>query len=135
MIKPLPELELPNQSPDTTYQEYLENNKFCIQHCNECRNFLFYPRLCCPHCTSVDLEWREASGNGTIYAVSIVRQRPEKGGDHNVVLIDLEEGPRMMSRVDGMPNEDVKIGMKVKASISVDTTGDGTTRMVVFTGV
>lgn len=128
MASSLPELALPEQSPDTTYQGFLQNNQFCIQHCNECQNFLFYPRICCPHCSSVDLEWREASGGGTVYAVSIVRQRPEKGGDHNVVLIDLDEGPRMMSRVDGIPNEGVKIGMKVKASIHVD----GETRMVVF---
>ena len=128
MAHSLPTLALPEQSPDTTYQNFLKDNQFCIQHCNECQQFLFYPRLACPHCSSVNLEWREASGNGTVYAVSIVRQRPEKGGDHNVVLINLEEGPRMMSRVDGIVNEEIKIDMKVTASIL----HEGETHMVVF---
>jgi uncharacterized OB-fold protein len=45
-----------------------------------------------------------------------VGQKPP-AANYNVALIDLEEGPRMMSRVEGIAPEAVKIGMKVKAKV------------------
>jgi len=64
-----------------------------------------------------DLEWVEASGEGTVYATTVTRRRAAQGGDYNVALIDLAEGPRMMARVVGIAPGDVKIGMKVTAKI------------------
>jgi uncharacterized OB-fold protein len=49
----------------------------------------------------------------------VVRQKPEKGGDYNVALIELDEGPRMMSRVMDVDPDKVKIGMKVSAHIGL----------------
>jgi uncharacterized OB-fold protein len=43
---------------------------------------------------------------------------PEKGGDFNLSLITLDEGPRMMARVEGIDPDKVEIGQKVKARIS-----------------
>jgi uncharacterized OB-fold protein len=60
---------------------------------------------------------REASGEGTVYATTVTRRRAEQGGDYNVALVDLAEGPRMMSRVVGVAPEAVSIGMKVRAKI------------------
>ncbi|HEX4111054.1 MAG TPA: OB-fold domain-containing protein, partial [Stellaceae bacterium] len=59
----------------------------------------------------------DASGKGTVYSTSVVRQRPEDGPDYNIALIDLAEGPRMMSRVTDIPAPEVKIGMAVEAYI------------------
>ena len=78
------------------------------------------PRVCCPHCGSQDLEWAAPSGNGTVYTVTIVRRAE---GDYTVVLVDLEEGPRLMSRVVDMPVEQVRIGLPVRARI--DAMADG----------
>lgn len=65
-----------------------------------------------------DLHGKEASGRGTVYSATIVRQKPEAGGDYNIVLVDIAEGPRMMSQVVGIPAAEVKIGMAIKAKIS-----------------
>jgi uncharacterized OB-fold protein len=54
-----------------------------------------------------------------VYSVSIVRRKPEDGGDYNVVLVDLAEGVRLLSRVDGIANEAVKIGMRVHVEVGV----------------
>jgi hypothetical protein len=70
-----------------------------------------------PGSGEADLEWVEASGAGTVYATTVTRRRPEHGGDYNVALIDLAEGPRMMSRVVGIDPREVTIGMKVKAKV------------------
>jgi len=59
--------------------------------------------------------------------VTTVRRKPEAGGDYNVSLIDLAEGVRMMSRVEGLPPAEVRIGMPVRARVAVS---DGTGLLV-----
>ncbi len=93
-----------------------------IQRSKSSGRYVFYPRTLEPGTGAADLEWVEASGDGVVYATTVNRQRPESGGDYNVALIDLAEGPRMMSRVVGIEPSAVKIGMKVKAK--VDKIGD-----------
>jgi len=61
-------------------------------------------------------EWIEASGRGIVQSVTVIHPRPPRQ-PYNVALIDLEEGVRMMSRVEGVPAEEVTIGMTVVASI------------------
>jgi hypothetical protein len=56
-------------------------------------------------------EWRVSAGRGTVYATTVVRRRD--AAPHNVVLVDLDEGFRMMSRVVGVAPEDVRIGARV----------------------
>jgi hypothetical protein len=67
-------------------------------------------------------------GTGTVYAVTTVRRKPEAGGDYNVSLIELDEGVRLMSRVEGLPSAEVRIGQRVKARV-VEQGGQG---LVVF---
>ncbi len=111
---------------DQRYFGALAEGRFEIPRCLSCGRFHFYPRVCCPHCGSQDLEWAAPSGNGTVYSVTIVRRAE---GDYTVVLVDLEEGPRLMSRVVGMPVEQVRIGLPVRTRI--DAMADGP--LLVFT--
>ena len=71
----------------------------------------------------------EPKGTGTVYSTTTVRRKPEVGGDYDVSLIDLDEGVRMMSRVEGLAPTEVKIGMRVRAKV-IDNKGAG---LVVFT--
>jgi uncharacterized OB-fold protein len=84
--------------------------------------------MVCPHCGGASLAWVEPKGTGTVYSTTTVRRKLEAGGDYDVSLVDLDEGVRMMSRVEGVPPTEVKIGMRVRAKI-VDNKGDG---LVVF---
>ena len=102
--------------PDQDYFRFLEEGRFMIQRSRDSGRCFFYPRVAEPVTGSTNLEWVAPSGLGTVYSVTIVRQRPP-ASDYNVVLVDLAEGPRMMARVDGIPPEQVKIGMAVKARI------------------
>jgi uncharacterized OB-fold protein len=103
--------------PEKLYRDALEQERFQIQRCRSCGKHVFYPRALCPHCGSTDLEWVAASGRGTVYSTTVIRRRKEEGGDYNVALIDFAEGPRMMSRVEGVAPTEVKIGMAVTARI------------------
>ena len=99
---------------DQRYFGALAEGRFEIPRCKGCGKFHFYPRVLCPYCGSQDLEWQAPSGRGVVYSVTIVR----KGGDdYTVVLVDLDEGPRLMSRVVGLPVAQVHIGMAVQARI------------------
>ena len=90
-----------------------------IQRGRRSGRYVFYPRVAEPGTGDTDLEWVEVSGRGTVYAVTVVRPKmPES--PYDVVLVDLAEGPRMMSRVEGIAPDQVRIGMKVKARIVCD---------------
>ena len=103
--------------PDAVFAAGLAENTFKIQHCRNCDAHVFYPRALCTECGSPDLEWVVASGSGTVYATSVVRQRPEVGENYNIALVDLNEGPRMTTRVVDIAPEDVKIGASVTAFV------------------
>jgi uncharacterized protein len=102
--------------PDKEFAAFLAEGRFMIQRSRSSGRFVFYPRVAEPKTGARDLEWVEASGGGTVYAVTVVRNRPPDA-DHNVALVDLDEGPRIMSRIDGLPADQARIGLKVGARI------------------
>lgn len=103
--------------PDRTFRDGLAEGRIRLQRCDDCGRHVFYPRTLCPHCHSDALSWHDASGEGTVHTTTVVRQRPEKGGDYNVCMVELAEGVRMMSRVEGTAPADVAIGMAVTAHV------------------
>jgi len=102
--------------PDRQFLEFLAQGRFMIQRSRATGRYVFYPRVAEPVTGCTDLEWVEPSGKGTVYSVTVVRQKPP-ATDYNVVLVDLVEGPRLMSRVDGIEPQAVRIGMAVKARV------------------
>lgn len=110
--------DAPQGGVEAAWQQQLDQGRFLLQRCADCARHVFYPRELCPHCGSTALGWVEASGNGTVHAVTTVRRKPDAGGDYNVSLVDLDEGVRMMSRVEG--GGTVGIGDRVRARVQVD---------------
>jgi uncharacterized OB-fold protein len=104
--------------PARQFQAFLLEGRFMIQRSRDGGKHVFYPRVAEPG-TGAELEWAEASGNGTVYATTVVRAKPPNES-YNIALVDLQEGVRMMSRVEGILPTQVSIGMKVKARIRVD---------------
>lgn len=102
-------------SPAEIYKHYLQSGELVFQHCESCGAAVFYPRVACPVCGRDSLESRISSGRGTVYATTAVYHR--EGEPHNVALVDLEEGFRMMSRVENVPAEEVEIGMDVSLEV------------------
>ncbi len=96
---------------------FLGQGKFMLQRSRASGEYVFYPRVAAPRSGLRDLEWVEVSGLGTVYSTTVVRTRPPQA-PYNVALIDLAEGPRMLSRVEGVAPQDVRIGMPVRARIT-----------------
>jgi uncharacterized OB-fold protein len=111
------ERALETRGVEAAYFDTLSNGSFVVQRCDDCGTHLFYPRQLCTHCGGVRLTLVEPSGLGVVYSTTVVRRKPELGGDVNVAVIELDEGPRMMSRVEGLPPEEVRIGMRVRARV------------------
>jgi uncharacterized OB-fold protein len=103
------------EATSLTYRRHLENGKLGYQRCTNCSAAVFYPRTLCPVCGSVALEWRESAGWGSVYATTAVHSRNRD--PRNVVLVDLDEGFRMMSRVEGFAAEEVEIGTRVRFEV------------------
>jgi uncharacterized OB-fold protein len=99
-------------SPLAIYQAHLDKGELAYQWSPEAGRAVFYPRLVCPYSGSTGLKWRIASGLGTVYATTCTH--PQQGKPYNVALIDCDEGFRLMSRVEGIDPEWVKIGMRVR---------------------
>ncbi|KOF55377.1 DNA-binding protein [Achromobacter sp. DMS1] len=111
------ENESRDAGPQARYFAALARGRFEVQRCGDCDRHQFYPRTLCVHCGSLALQWAAPSGEGVVYSFSVVRRKPEAGGDYNVALVDLREGIRMMSRVEGVAPDDLHIGMPVRARV------------------
>lgn len=100
-----------------------------VQRCLECDRHVFYPRALCPHCHTELVEWVDCSGHGTIYSYTVARRPagPAFADDvpYVVVLVDLDEGVRMLSNLLTDDVESVRIGGRVV--VRFDDVADGVT--------
>jgi len=105
--------------PETEWRAHLADGRFMVQRRRSSGSHVFYPRVAEPGTGTEDLEWVEASGEGIVHAVTVVRKK-DPADSYNVVLVDLAEGPRLMSKVDGVAPDEVTIGMPVRARILLE---------------
>jgi uncharacterized OB-fold protein len=90
---------------------------FLVRQCNACRSYHFYPRPFCPTCWSTDVDWVAASGKARLYTYSVVHENdlppwPERV-PYVAAVVDLEEGPRVMTNVEGVAFDELEIGMRL----------------------
>ena len=103
--------------PEARFRAFLAEGRFMIQRSAGTGRHVFYPRVAAPGTGETDLEWVEAAGTGTVYSTTVARTRE---GNYNIALIELDEGVRMMSRVEGAAPETVRIGQRVRARIATE---------------
>ena len=103
---------MPADSPLKTYLAHLERGELGYQFSPSLGGPVFYPRVIAPKTGKADLEWRVSKGLGTVHATTVVH--PQQGEPYNVCLVDIDEGFRMMSRIEDIAPTAVKIGMRVK---------------------
>jgi len=113
---------VPSPTPDDReFWEGAARGELRIQRCRACALHQHYPRSLCSHCGSDDLEWVTASGNGTVYSYTVIRQNGVLPfGDRVpfvVAAVDLDEvGARVLAAMPSIAPEDVAIGMRVAAA-------------------
>ena len=110
---------LPRPTPETAeWWDACRNHELLVQKCSDCGNFQFYPRTICTKCLSSSVEWAKAAGTGEVITFTVVRRAVSEAYAADVpyviALIRLQEGPVLMSAVEGCEPEDVSIGMPVE---------------------
>lgn len=112
-IKPLPVIT----EESHPFWEGCRMGKLMLQRCVECQQYQFYPRLYCVECGADAPAWVEVSGRGVVYSYTIIRQNksPEFRNDvpYNVAIVQLAEGPRMLSNIVEVSHDDLRVDMPV----------------------
>jgi uncharacterized protein len=107
-------------APLETYLAHLARGELAFQRTRDGRP-VFFPRLAAPRTGETDLEWQVSAGLGTVYSATTLHPKGEPA--YNVSLIDMDEGFRLMSRVEGVAAASVGIGMRVRVRIARDEDG------------
>jgi uncharacterized protein len=87
-----------------------------LQTCESCGAISFPPRPCCAECGSFDLAWQVSSGRGVVYAWAVPHHPQVPGFDYPVlvVLVELDEGARIVSNLVDATREQLHIGLEVE---------------------
>lgn len=111
--KPLPV----KTEENARYWESAKRHALELQRCSACGRFRYPPATFCPRCLSPDADWLPISGRALVYSFIVVHQRydPSFAEDlpYNVAIVELDEGPRLVTNIVGCPNEAIRVGMPV----------------------
>jgi uncharacterized OB-fold protein len=103
-----------------------EDSSFLLQRCSACAEYAGYPKIFCPNCYSSDLTWAESTGRGVVYTFSTVAANPPSTFieelPYTIAIVQLDEGPRFLTRLVGVDPVDVRCDMPVK--LAIDTVDD-----------
>ena len=115
-------------SENLQFFEGAEQRRLVLPRCTACGFVIWFPREICPECGSQDVDWFEASGNGSIYSCTVTRRIPGswgKAAPFVLAYVELDEGPRVMTNIVDCDPEQVAIGDRVKAVFEEATDRDG----------
>lgn len=111
--------QIPVPTPETAhFWEGTKAGKIRLQKCTSCEAVYFPPRPFCPQCSSTDISVLEASGRGRIHTFIISNFRsPGFEPPYSIAVVQLEEGPRMLTNIVGCEqnSEAIQMEMPVEA--------------------
>ena len=115
------------------YWDAADRGRLLIRRCGACGKAHHYPREFCPFCWSEDVSWEQASGGATLYTWSVVHRNDLSPFGERVpyvaAVVDLTEGPRMMTEVVDCAEGELRIGMPLRVTFR---TGDEGPAVPVF---
>jgi uncharacterized OB-fold protein len=113
-------------SLDQPFPEAAREHRFVVQRCGSCGHSQLPPMMRCERCDSRSLAWAEASGRATLASFAVLHRAPPEHQDrapYAYALVDLEEGPRVVTNVVGIGFEQLSVGMPL-AVVFVRTDGE-----------
>ncbi len=114
----MPERPLPAPTRESQpYWDGLREGRFMLQHCTQCGQVRHYPRPVCPHCFSMESEFRDAPTGGRIHSWTVCHHPFnfffKASVPYIVVLVDMDAGVRVNAPLRGVEEGDLKIGERV----------------------
>jgi len=102
---------------DRYFWDGVAEDRLMIRRCAACSRLQHPPTPMCPRCGSVDWEAEEASGNGFVYSWIVSRHPTEPDDEPRIVaLVQLDEGPRLVSNLQDVEPQRVSNGMRVEVT-------------------
>ena len=127
---PVPDLET------SEYWDAAREGRLLIKHCNGCGGDFFYPRTYCPRCWSADTEWKPSKGRGRVYTFTVVHQNDlppfNERVPYVVAIVELDEGVRLTSNIEGVAPDEVRCDMSVHVSFREEQRDDDAVSLPVF---
>jgi uncharacterized OB-fold protein len=127
-VSPASAKPAPQPTPETA--EFFEGTKrgeLLIQRCAACSTPFFYPRTSCPNCGSGDVAWIKASGRARLHTY-VINHRPAPGFEDDapyaIAVVELEEGPRMMTNIVGIENTPENLVLDMDLVVQFSARGD-----------
>jgi uncharacterized protein len=98
---------------------FAKRGELRVQRCTACGRHRYFPRPRCSNCQSAAFEWALCTGTGSVYSYTTchppVLPAFEARVPYNVVVIELDEGPFLVSNLIEQESEKIVIGMRVEA--------------------
>lgn len=118
----------PRPTPETQpFWDGCSAGELRLQRCRPCGAHYFPPRPFCPTCLSDDVEWQTVSGRGSLHSY-VINHRAAPGFENDVpyaiAVVQLDEGPRMMSNIVGIPNTPDDLVLDMPLEVTFDQRGD-----------
>ena len=119
---------VPQPTPDTQpFWDGCARGELMLQRCRDCDQPYVYPRPICPACGPTDVEWFTASGRATLYSY-VINHRPAPGFEadapYAIAVVELAEGPRMMTNIVGVPNTPAELILDMELQVTFEQRGD-----------
>lgn len=116
----------PTPTPETAhFWEGTRSGELRLQRCSSCGEVYFPPRPFCPECHSRDIDIVVGSGRATLYSY-VIAERPAPGFEapYSIAVVELEEGPRMMTNVVDCPQTPEALELDMKLEVRFEKLND-----------
>src|SRR5215213_5480093 len=122
-----PQRARPKPTPETQhFWDGTQAGELRLQRCDACANVYFPPRPFCPSCASRKVSIFKASGKGTLYSY-VINHRPAAPGftpPYAIAVVELDEGPRMMSNIIDCPQTPEALELDMKLEVAFEKLDD-----------
>ena len=122
---PLPLIDEDNRP----FWESTRRGQLSLQVCSKCGTYRYPPAPGCPACHTLGGDWRPVSGRGTVYSWVIAHHAAHPGAvglvPYNITIVELDEGPRLVSNLIDCPPEEIEAGLRVE--VTFDAVSDDVT--------
>ncbi len=116
-----PQFPRPVPGPeDAPFWESCREHELRLQRCDDCGTFRYHPRARCPQCRSAHATWTAVRGTGTVASFTIcyppVLPAFADRAPYNAVVVQLDEGPFMVSNLVDIDNDAIEVGLPVEVT-------------------
>lgn len=116
----------PQPTPETQpFWDGCAEGELRLQRCRPCDGFYFPPRRFCPRCLSDDVAWERLSGRATLHTY-VINHRAAPGFEpgYAIAVVQLDEGPRMMTNIVGIDNTPQDLVLDMPLEVTFEDRGD-----------